>query len=248
MKILIALATYNRPIITEVCLKNLSPLRSNKIKLVIYDDFSTAYDEKFLSKYADEIVRFKENIGIERSRAQAIEDFLTKYQDYDLLYFTDNDAVHDPFFIEFLTESFVAQKQNGLSLPVSLYNSKFHNSPDNIIAQNNFFLITKSIAGISQCFNREMVNIISSGLKQNPHLKSSYNWDYNYINLLKRPSCISKISYVEHFARDKFEAGMHSENNGVGKIGINDFERDRAINPSPFLYKIRESIIKKILF
>ena len=95
MKILLALSTYNRPIITELCLKNLQQVRSDQVKLVVYDDASTAYSKDFLQGYSDEVVRFNRNGGIERSRAKAIRDFVYRYLDFDLIYFTDNDAIHD---------------------------------------------------------------------------------------------------------------------------------------------------------
>jgi hypothetical protein len=52
---------------------------------------------------------------------------------------------------------------------------------------------------------------------------------------------------VEHFARDKYEAGMHSKNSGTGMKAMVDFERDRALNPAPFLAQIRDEIIGRII-
>lgn len=110
MRIIIALATHNRPIITELCLQNLQSVRDPNTKLVVYDDNSDAYSLDYLKSLSDEVNRFNVRQGIERSRAQAFRDFLTKYTEYDLLYLTDNDAIHDPGFIAILKEIFEEQK------------------------------------------------------------------------------------------------------------------------------------------
>ena len=68
MKIVIAVSTYNRPTITRFCLENLSAMRSDDVRLVVYDDASDAYDKRELLEYADEVIRFERNGGIERSR------------------------------------------------------------------------------------------------------------------------------------------------------------------------------------
>ena len=111
MKILIALSTFNRIEITEMCLKNLSSVRSDDIKLVVYDDNSTTYNIATGSVYCDEIVRFPKNIGIDSSRARAMRDFVYRFKEYDLLYFTDNDSIHDPDFVNVLINLFNWQKE-----------------------------------------------------------------------------------------------------------------------------------------
>ena len=59
MKLLIALATYNRPGITAVCLENLQLIRDPaRVRLVVYDDASVAYSARYLSTLTDEVVRF----------------------------------------------------------------------------------------------------------------------------------------------------------------------------------------------
>jgi hypothetical protein len=65
--------------------------------------------------------------------------------------------------------------------------------------------------------------------------------------VLARPCLNTKVSFVEHFARDKHEAGMHSTNSGAGPDALVDFERDRALNPTPYLVQIRDETIGKIL-
>ena len=56
-----------------------------------------------------------------------------------------------------------------------------------------------------------------------------------------------KNSYIEHFTRDRFEAGIHSINSRIAPDALLDFERDRALNPTEYLIQIRPYIIKSIL-
>ena len=57
-KILIALSTFNRKNITTLCLENLKEIVDNdgKSKLVIYDDASTNYSEKFLKQFSNNVL------------------------------------------------------------------------------------------------------------------------------------------------------------------------------------------------
>ena len=247
MKILIAVATYNRPIITELCLKNLQLVRDPQTKLVIYDDHSEAYSLESLVSYADEVVRFESRQGIEKSRSRTLRDFLSKYIDCDLLYLTDNDAIHDPNFAAKLREVFLEQqKAHSPVKPVGLFNSVFHQS--RIQGETDHFYLYETCPGISMCLTRPMVQKIVDYLDANPLSESSYGWDMEWPRAIELPFLIPKISYLEHFARDRFEAGMHSANSGVSfENAIEDFARDRAINPSEYLAGIRLEVIKEIL-
>jgi hypothetical protein len=246
MNILIALATYNRPIITELCLENLQTVRSNNVSLFIYDDASTAYDSTYLLKYADEVVRFDKNQGIEHSRATALRDFVSS-KEHDLIYFTDNDAIHDPGFTEAIKNINTWQQNKPQILPVSLFNSVFHNNTNNILYENDSIYIQKTMPGISQVYTRQMAETIVLVLNSSPGLDRKYGWDYIYPQILGLPCLVPKVSLVEHFARDRHEAGMHSNNSGCDTNALVDFDRDRATNPSDYLANIRGSIISKIL-
>ncbi|MBU3593081.1 glycosyltransferase [Polynucleobacter sp. 71A-WALBACH] len=246
MKILIALATYNRPITTDLCLKNLQSVRDDQTKLVIYDDDSGAYSSEYLSEFADEVVRFAMRGGIEKSRARAFRDFLNKYTDCDLLYLTDNDAIHDPSFVDLLRGIFNGQQQHGNEVyPVGLFNSVFHQS--RLMAENEQFFLYETCPGISMCYTREMVKLIVDYLDKEPAAETAYGWDMIWPKTLNRPFLVPKNSYVEHFARDRFEAGMHSNNSGISPDALLDFERDRAMNPTDYLVEARPFVIKAIL-
>ena len=246
-KIVIALSTYNRPLVTQICLRSLQAVRSPEVWLVAYDDASTAYDRDFLAASCDEVVRFHRNGGIERSRARALRDFVHRFQDYDLLYLTDNDTVHDPVFVSQLNQFFRVQAAAEKPFPVCLYNSRFHAQASNLLSETKSFLVRKTAPGVSHCYNRAMAETIVRGLDQRPDLETIYGWDYYLPSLLGVPFLQSRTSYLEHFARDRDEAGLHSKNTGTGPAAISDFDRDRALFPTPFLEQIRPEVIAEIL-
>ena len=247
-KILIALSTFNRKNITKLCLENLKQIvdKDKKSKLVIYDDASTNYGDEFLKQYSDNVLRFRVSGGVERSRARAFRDFIYIYKDFDLFYMTDNDTIHDPNFLEILRKLYESSsKKFDKKLPIGLYNSKFHNNPKNVIYENNILSVRKTCPGVSQCFDREMINKMLVFINENPVYETLYGFDYHWPASLNVPFLQTQTSYLEHFARDKKEKGLHSTHT------INDpradFERDRAIHPTSYLKTIREKIIKKIL-
>tara|TARA_A100001015_G_scaffold135563_1_gene150424 strand:+ start:1354 stop:2097 length:744 start_codon:yes stop_codon:yes gene_type:complete len=245
LKVLIALATYNRKTVTSLCLENLKQSIDKNTRLVIYDDASEKYNEEFLLNFSDYVLRFRVRGGIERSRARAFRDFVHIYTDYDLLYITDNDTIHDPEFLEVLRDLYtISSVSYEKQMPIGLFNSVFHAKQTNIIKEEELVSIRKTCPGVSQCYDRSMVSKIVNFLDKNPFFETAYGFDYFWPSQLKVPFIQTKISYLEHFARDKEERGIHS---AVSNDPRADFDRDRAINPSPYLEKIREKTIKKIL-
>ncbi|MFX9065665.1 glycosyltransferase, partial [Acinetobacter baumannii] len=74
-KLLIAVATYNRPHITELSLAMLREAMGSNDALIVYDDCSSAYSVSWLKRYADEVIRMPQKGGIERIRARNFRDF-----------------------------------------------------------------------------------------------------------------------------------------------------------------------------
>ena len=247
MKLLIALATYNRPGITAVCLENLQLIRDPaRVRLVVYDDASVAYSARYLSTLTDEVVRFERNGGIERSRARAFRDFIYRFTDYDLLYLTDNDTVHDPQFVDYLLHTFECQIRSGSVSPMGLFNSVFHRQ--SLLAKYEGFNISSTCPGISQCYTRDMAEKIVDYLNADPLMESRFGWDYRWPQILREPFLISTTSYVEHFARDAMEGGIHCKLSGTDlESFLRDFERDRAVNPSQYLIDCRDDVIDRVM-
>lgn len=247
-KVFIALSTYNRKKITTLCLENLKKIvdKDGHSKLAIYDDASTSYDEKFLKNYSDVVLRFSRNGGIERSRARSFRDFEYIYKEYDLFYMTDNDTIHDPDFLKILREIYDrSSKDSKNKLPIGLYNSAFHNNSKNIIHENDILSVRKTCPGVSQCFDRNMVSKIVDFINTNPVYETLYGFDYHWPSSLGVPFLQTKTSYLEHFARDKDEKGIHST--FTKEDPMKDLDRDRAISPTLYLEKVRKEIIDEIL-
>jgi hypothetical protein len=246
-RILLALSTCNRPVVTGLCLQSLQGARSSDLTLVIYDDASTAYTKADLLPKADEVVRFHRNGGIERSRARAFRDFLFRFPEHDLLYLTDNDTLHDPSFVSVLQQLFLSQQDPQNPFPICLYNSRFHAHPDNLLSRTGRLLLRRTAPGVSQAYSRSMVRKIVDFLDHHPEMETVYGWDYLWPAVLNVPFLQTDTSYLEHFARDRFESGLHSSNSGTASEARADFERDRALNPTPFLQSIRDAMIEEIL-
>lgn len=219
MKIWTTVATWNRKKITEICLKQLYSNKRDSF-LHISDDYSTEYSISDMSKYCDLIEQPVKKLGIHAMRCWEIEQFLKT--DYDLIYFTDNDAFHDPSYIDRLKDVYSRYKT-----PVSLYNTRWHFM--NTVREEQDVVIRTTMPGISQLYDRAMATTILNILKQNGI--PDYAWDYRFVEYLKMQTTTTRSSYVEHF-------GIH----GIHNPG-NDFERDRATNPTMYLIEKRQPII-----
>ena len=245
LKILVAVATWNRRNTTRLCLENLQEVRGPNVAVMIYDDSSSTYDTKFLEPYCDGLLRFRLHGGIERSRARAFRDFVHRYLDFDILYLTDNDTIHDPTFINVLNEFFVEQEHYPCSHPVGLFRSTFH---ENAIEQQfENFVVSKTCPGVSQAYNREMAEKIVRLLDKNPLMETVYGWDYHWPRAIKQPFLISSNSYLEHFARDLNEGGLHSKVTGMTQEDfLRDFQRDRSLYPTNNLIKLTNQALGNI--
>jgi hypothetical protein len=245
LKTLIAVATWNRPNVTKLCLENLQGIRGPNAAVMIYDDCSSAYDANFLNPYCDGLLRFRLHGGIERSRARAFRDFIHRYSEFDILYLTDNDTIHDPRFVDVLNEFFTEQEHYPFAHPVGLFRSVFH---ENAIEQQfEKFLVSKTCPGVSQAYNREMAEKIVRLLDTNPMMETVYGWDYHWPKALNQPFLISSNSYVEHFARDSNEGGLHSTVTGMTREDfLHDFQRDRSLYPTNDLIKLTKQTLGNI--
>ncbi len=247
MRVLIATATFNRPRITALCLENLSGVcDGDNVALAVYDDCSSQYDSSWLSGYASFVHVAPRSAGIEVSRARTFRDFLTRYSSFDLLYLTDNDTIHDPGFVRLLLEIFEFQARRGEAHPVGLFRSRFHEH--SVTVRSGGFQMSTTCPGVSQCYTRPMVEAIVANLDRNPGLERVYGWDYHFPAVLAKEFIVTETSYVQHFARDLAEGGIHASNSGSSREAfLRDFSRDCAINPSRHLREIQDSVIERVL-
>lgn len=222
MKIWISVSTFNRKKITEIVVDQLSRYKDDSF-FHISDDYSTDYSLDNLLHWsnADKIERPPHKMGIHHLRCWELEQFMKT--DYDLCYLTDNDAYHDPSYVYQLKNLYSRYK-----LPVSLYNTKWHFN--STVSRENGVIIRKTIPGISQLYDRDMVQRILNNLQI--YGKPIYAWDYRFIEYLNTNTVTSDISYIDHMG----VGGIHNKS-------LTDFDRDRAHNPSPFLVQRRTQII-----
>ena len=70
-------------------------------------------------------------MGVQHIRWHQFREF-AKQDEFDYIYMTDNDAFHDPDYInQLLTLHKKYKTKNGMKLPVCLYNTIYHSQPQN---------------------------------------------------------------------------------------------------------------------
>ncbi len=203
----IYIGTQNRKDITEFTLDNINKYKRDS-NLYLYDDNSVDYDIDFLKQFTDNVVRYNERTGIARIRKNQIKHFIDSNADF--CYLTDNDTIHDEFFVGKLLE-FNKQFDNILSI----FNTDFHKTSSNY---NKDLLIKKVITGNSIFFNRNIAQRVFDSIT-NDRLPCD-NWDWQISHVFDN-FAVSKTSYCEHLGW----RGIHSSYDNPC----------RAINPTYFL-------------
>ncbi|NWF75663.1 MAG: tetratricopeptide repeat protein [Nitrospirae bacterium] len=222
--ILISVPVFNRKKITQLCLSQIQRYKTSRCFLQVYNDHSTEFDNQFLVEYADEVIQLPNKMGINNLRLYQLRKFIQS--DFDFIYLTDNDVIHDPSFIKVLIFLYELGERK---FPVCIYNTIHHMQPNVILFKNNFILLKRTSPGVSIFFDKKMVETIIKILDNVGDYQADFNWDYRVIAYLDRPVLTSVTSYLDHF--------------GAGGTHNLDFERDRALNPTKYLLERRESII-----
>jgi len=147
--------------------------------------------------------------------------------DFDFLYLTDNDVIHDPDYIAVLDKLYT--KGKGM-FPVSLFNNIFMLQPRLILSYEKGIFIKSSAPGASMFYDRKMVNKIVSTSDNIGNLLDYLPWDNKAIACLQLPWITPAISYLEHF--------------GAGGLNNDNYERERAVNPTDYLRERRDPILR----
>jgi glycosyltransferase involved in cell wall biosynthesis len=229
MKIWITVPTFNRKKIAEVSLKQLCNHKGAHT-LHVSDDWSTEYSPNIFEQFSDQVEKVPRKMGIHHLRCWEFRKFLNERSE-DLLYMTDSDTVHDPNFADRLIELYK------FKYPTTIYNTQHHfNSslPRHLLEQycpetlNHGAILRRTMPGVSQLFDREMVTKIVNYLDSEGD--PVYAWDYRVIECLRTPCVTSNISFLEHFG-------------GPGSIHNKTLDTDRAYNPTEYLKSIRPIVI-----
>ena len=223
--ILISVPVYNRKRVTRLSLAQTRRYKTPSCFLQVYNDQSDEYDNTFLTPYADEVIQLPEKKGINALRWHQFRSFLET--DFDFIYMTDSDVIHDPEFISALD---VLYETGNRKLPICLFNSAFHMEPRIILYRKNGVMLKGTAPGVSMFYDRTMVERILSMLKRH---HDNEVWDFAAVKYLELPWITPETSYLEHF--------------GTGGIHNMDNERDRAINPTEYLQERRERILKYLM-
>jgi tetratricopeptide (TPR) repeat protein len=226
--ILISVPAFNRKKVTQLSLAQIQRYKTSYCHLQVYNDHSTEYDNSFLMTCADEVIQLPHKMGIDDLRWYQFRKFLET--DFDLIYMTDNDAIHDP---QFITALEVLYEMGNRELPVSLFNSIFHLNPKVILYYKDEIMLKKTAPGISMLFDKKMVEkIITTSYKDDNSLHH-LPWDNKAVAFLGLPWLTPQTSYLEHY----------------GAYGINNdnYERDRAIFVTQYLREKRDSILKYLI-
>ena len=226
--ILIIVNAFNRKKITQLSLGQTMRYKTSSCRLQVYNDHSDEYDNAFLSEYCDEVILLPVRMGLENLRWHQFRKFMET--DFDFLYITDNDVIHDPGYIPLLYSSYRAGNRK---LPVSLYNSIFTMQPRMILVYKEGLFLKTTAPGCSMFFDRKMVQQIVAMLGRPDENVDNLPWDNKVSAYLNLPWITPEISYVDHY--------------GAGGINNVTYERDRAVNPSHYLYERRSSIVQYLV-
>jgi tetratricopeptide (TPR) repeat protein len=228
ISILIAVPVFNRKKITQLSLAQIQRYKTPYCHLQVYNDHSNEYDNSFVAHYADEVIQLPYKMGVDNLRWYQFKRFLDT--DFDFIYMTDNDTIHDPQFITVLE---VLYEIGNMKLPVCLFNSVFSLRPDQILYYKNEVMIKKTAPGISMFYDRKMVEILVANLDKANKTLNHLAWDMKAVIYLGSYWVTPVISYLEHF--------------GAQGINNDNYDRDRAIFPTQYLRDRREPILKYLV-
>lgn len=221
---LILYTSFNRPEITELSLANLESTRRGA-SLWIFDDASNNTKE-FLEKCspkAQRIERISINVGINRLRCYTQSKAFPS--EYKYMYHTDNDAIHDPFWLNRLYE--MSKVHSGI---LSLYNSDFHKKWTVSEDKEKRIIIRSECPGVSFFYDKTLLE--SHKINFPEYTKKFEHWDFTFCKLINKKVAVSSRSFVEHFGAE----GLHADS----------FEKERAVTPTLWLQIRWNPIINKL--
>jgi hypothetical protein len=183
-------------------------------RLMVLDDHSTEFS-------LDDLKSWTRSSGVLRlpsklgiNHLRVVAHRIAESGNLKYIYHIDNDAIHDPDWLYRLYD--MRKKFRGC---LGLYNTAHHFM--RTIQEYNDVVLRTSCAGISLFYD-------VADIKKVPETFNN-SWDFVFGDILGH-TFVSKVSFVEHL--------------GAGGIHNKDFERDRAHNPTPWLVKERERLLK----
>ena len=184
--------------------------------LWIYDDHSHEYQTDFLQAIAPQATVRRAPKKLGIEGLRPLVHQDAVQAGFKFIYHVDNDAYHDPSWREALYKLYC--KAPGL---LGLYNSNLHLWYT--VQEMDDYFVRKHCPGISFFYELSKLQDTTKG--------KGLSWDMRFGSLFPSAN-ITKTSFVEHF--------------GAGGIHNQDFNRDRATNPTEWLKLERTRILKEL--
>jgi glycosyltransferase involved in cell wall biosynthesis len=227
-KILIVFPVYNRLATLKHTIPNMKEMFKNH-DVRIYDDCSTEPVEEYIKSQLPNCTYIKadKNYGVREWIPYIINDLFQFTDQYDYIYKTDSDSLHDPRAIEMM----LSYSVNNYNHPVCGFNLQHHEK--NKIDYNPPFATHKIQKahfksysfGISMFFPVEQYQMIH---KMPKVIDCPFDW---IISQETQPWVFPNTSYVEHIGM----GGFHNKEC--------NFDRCIAFKPTPYLKKLRDKIL-----
>jgi glycosyltransferase involved in cell wall biosynthesis len=214
---IIVVQTFNRGNIAKFSLSNLKKTKRPSDTIICWDDASTKKTQELQDAW-----KCADRLILLEKNIGIEQLRWEQFQDLpddEYIYFTDSDALHDKRWRKVID----ACKEEAAIL--SLYRSRLHNlyKPFKGVCESH------RCPGISMLIPPKILKQIKK-LKFNKTVWDRQCWD-NYVSDLFK--CYTTYdSFVEHI--------------GAGGIHTAGFDDERAVNPTVFLYNLREDFMLKI--
>lgn len=228
-RLYIAIPTYNRRRIAELCIPTVRAGMADGDCLIVYDDGSQEkpWDSDAILKAATGFVA-SDSIGIDAQRRKHILEFWDNREIHgcNFLYLMDSDSPHDPDW----RKAAMALHIN-YGAPVCLYRTQTHaDYHKNIFKDdpNQSVIWQRFSPGVSLLLSLEQVARIANMIPER------WSWDWHIAGLFGYKMAVSRVSYCCHIDG----GGLHSPESGIGP--------EMATHPTDWLVKKREEILNEL--
>jgi hypothetical protein len=232
------ITTYNRKFITQQSLQNLKDINVQKHgTLHINDDSSNEYNRDWLEAFGSDILTISKNTGVRPVMIGQLIEFRDQ-NDYEFLYLTNNDIIHDPTFVSEAMYFYEKYK-----LPVTLFKTKYHatRTPKKYHGEGDYrcgimdrykdAYLLKSFAGVSLLLHKSHMKGITDEMLWEP--ASHGGWDWRASDVFGNKFICPRTSFCDHFTLNG-DGSMHGNSDDV------------AVTPTQWLVDKRKEIESKV--
>jgi hypothetical protein len=206
------MSTFNRPRVTELCVRQLAETKSESTILQVWDAGSSEVCPVELYAWGADEVYLARGKNDGQNRTLQFHHFL-KHSDEDLIYCVDNDAYHDPAW-----EARLMAMHQEHGCIVNLFNSANHDN--STINAGEDVTLRRTCGGISFTLTRAL---LSQNFRQ---LSKGYDW---VVPRWDKHVCTSTQSYVAHVDIGGEHTHFHQQ---TGQI-------DTGMNPTDSIKKAK---------